>query len=115
MRIVRTREDLETALSLVRESDKKIGFVPTMGALHAGHLSLVDCTKKHADFVVASIFVNPTQFAPHEDFENYPRHEEEDSRKLKQAGVDLLFLPDEDVLYPAGMKVMLRPAWRKTV
>ena len=87
MHIVKTQEELTEALALQRMSGASIGYVPTMGALHAGHLSLVKCAKEHATCVVVSIFVNPTQFAPDEDFDQYPREEEKDARKLEEAGV----------------------------
>lgn len=102
MIIARTIDALKTAIKDRRDNGDKIGFVPTMGALHAGHLSLVALAKENADCVVVSIFVNPTQFAPHEDFDSYPRTEETDANKLESAGVDILFLPTEDVLYPNG-------------
>ena len=104
MEIIRTCAALDDALSSIRDSGQKIGFVPTMGALHDGHLSLVDTAKEHADVVVASIFVNPAQFAPHEDFDDYPREEEEDIAKFKSRGVDLVFIPDKAELYPDGME-----------
>lgn len=102
MIIARDVEQLNSALAPYREKNTHIGFVPTMGALHAGHLSLVDLARTHCDVLVASIFVNPTQFAPGEDFESYPRTENEDSAKLKDAGVDVVFIPRKDVLYPDG-------------
>lgn len=102
MEIIRTQADLDIALSNHHERGDRIGFAPTMGALHKGHLSLIQCAQQHAECVVVSIFVNPTQFAPHEDFDSYPRNEEKDAQKLKDVGVDILFLPTEGVLYPVG-------------
>ncbi len=104
MDIIRTQAELNAALSNRHEQGERIGFVPTMGALHEGHLSLIQCAQQHAECIVVSIFVNPTQFAPHEDFDSYPRNEAEDSQKLEDVGVgvDILFLPTEDVLYPTG-------------
>ena len=102
MDVIRTQAELHLTLSNRREQGERIGFVPTMGALHEGHLSLIQCAQQHAECIVVSIFVNPTQFAPHEDFDSYPRNEAEDAKKLEDVGVDILLLPTEDVLYPTG-------------
>lgn len=85
-----------------RGAGLRIGFVPTMGALHEGHLSLVRLLKAHTDRVTASIFVNPSQFAPHEDLDAYPRDLAGDSAKLAQAGCDLIFAPERAAIYPPG-------------
>lgn len=85
-----------------RHNDLTIAFVPTMGALHEGHLSLVSLASAKADKVVVSIFVNPAQFGPKEDFSEYPRDIDEDIRKLKGCGADAVFLPSESVIYPDG-------------
>jgi pantoate--beta-alanine ligase len=101
--IVNTIGLLRTRLAAVRRDGARIGLVPTMGALHDGHLSLVQKTRKHADKVVVSIFVNPTQFAPHEDFAAYPRTLDADARKLAAAGgTDLIFAPTVGEMYPQG-------------
>jgi pantoate--beta-alanine ligase len=84
---------------------KTIGFVPTMGALHEGHLSLVRRAKSENDVVVVSIFVNPLQFGPGEDFNRYPRDIEKDAEKLRASDVDILFVPGEKILYPEGFAV----------
>ncbi len=102
MKIIHTINELSSEISLRRNKGDKIGFVPTMGALHDGHLSLIECARDHSSCIVVSIFVNPTQFAPNEDFGSYPRMQESDAAKLKLAGVDILFLPTEDDLYPDG-------------
>jgi pantoate--beta-alanine ligase len=80
----------------------RVGFVPTMGNLHAGHFSLVSLARRHADRVVASVFVNPTQFGPNEDFGRYPRTPERDAQGLEQAGCDALWLPTVETMYPYG-------------
>jgi pantoate--beta-alanine ligase len=98
----RSETDLRRAVACWRKAGERIGFVPTMGALHEGHLSLVRLAREHAGRVVASVFVNPTQFGPGEDFERYPRQPEKDAEMLAGAGCDLLFLPDVETLYPPG-------------
>lgn len=103
MIIAKTIPELKQALA----NSGTIAFVPTMGALHDGHLSLVDIAKSKADTVVVSIFVNPTQFAPHEDFASYPRTVDADAEKLRTRGVDVLFLPTEAVIYPDGRDTAL--------
>lgn len=102
MRVVHNIESTRRAVADARSSGQKIGFVPTMGALHAGHLSLIDRARKECGFVVVSIFVNPTQFGPNEDFERYPRPFQHDVRLCSQHGVDLIFAPEPDTMYPPG-------------
>ena len=92
-----------------RATGRTLGLVPTMGALHAGHLSLVAAARAQNDFVAASIFVNPTQFGPSEDFASYPRTFDEDCRKLESAGVDLLFAPSAGDIYPPGNTTFVDP------
>jgi pantoate--beta-alanine ligase len=87
-----------------------VGFVPTMGALHAGHLSLVRLARERADRVVASVFVNPTQFGPHEDLARYPRSPERDAALLAEGGCDLLFLPAAETIYPPGHATFVEPS-----
>ena len=100
--VVRTVADLRAAVAAARNSGKTIGLVPTMGALHEGHLSLVRAAKLRCSHVVATLFVNPKQFAPHEDFERYPRDEAGDANMLASAGCDLLYAPERSVMYPDG-------------
>jgi pantoate--beta-alanine ligase len=101
VQIVRTSEELALALTKYR-SGGTVALVPTMGALHAGHLALVDEAKRRADRVVATIFVNPKQFGAGEDFGLYPRREEEDARLLQEHGCDLLWIPTAEDIYPKG-------------
>ena len=100
MKVARTVADVALLVSRTKISGKKVAFVPTMGAIHEGHLSLVAIAKQNADLVVASIFVNPLQFSSTADFELYPRNEDVDAKALNKAGVDVLFLPTVDEIYP---------------
>ena len=93
---------MKEAARQARAESRIIGFVPTMGALHAGHLSLVARAKRDCDPVIASIFVNPKQFGPHEDFTKYPRTLEKDAEKFAESGVGALFLPEAAEMYPPG-------------
>jgi len=95
-----TERELRHAVAKWRAAGERLGFVPTMGALHAGHLSLLEIARRNASRVVVSIFVNPTQFAPDEDLASYPRTPERDAELLALAGCDLLFLPDVGTIYP---------------
>lgn len=106
--IVETPDELRSACDRARSDGRRVGFVPTMGALHEGHLDLVREAKKRAPFVVCSIFVNPTQFGPNEDFARYPRDLEGDVRKLADAGCDLVFAPERDAMYPKGEQTRVR-------
>ncbi len=108
MNICETYTEFKDTISAAKANGTRIGFVPTMGALHDGHLSLIDIARQHADFVVVSIFVNPTQFAPGEDFEDYPRNIERDIALLRGAGVDAIYLPDAAQIYPDGVKVTIK-------
>jgi len=100
MKVVRTVADVALAVSRAKISGKKVAFVPTMGAIHAGHLALVERARSVSEYTVASIFINPLQFNSTSDYELYPRTEEVDARALSKAGVDLLFLPSLDEIYP---------------
>lgn len=109
MRIIHTSSELRSALTLQREQGKTIGFVPTMGALHEGHRSLVRRSKQDSDVTVVSIFVNPTQFGPSEDFERYPRTLEADASLLIEEEVEFLFAPTVDQIYPDGHSTQVHP------
>jgi pantoate--beta-alanine ligase len=105
MKVSTTIADARAAVARARAEGARIGFVPTMGALHAGHLSLVERSRREADFTVMSIFVNPLQFGPAEDLSRYPRPVAEDERLASDAGVDLLFRPDVSEMYGAHRSV----------
>jgi pantoate--beta-alanine ligase len=102
MEFVETIDSVRKSVAHARAEGKSIGLVPTMGALHAGHVSLIEAALDRCDFVVASIFVNPTQFGPGEDFEKYPRDLGADIKICEKAGVDLIFAPDAREMYRAG-------------
>lgn len=107
MKIVQTVEALKALIRQAKREGKTVGFVPTMGYLHEGHLTLMRQAKAEQDVVVASIFVNPLQFGPTEDFAVYPRDLERDSLLAESAGVDLLFTPSVEEMYPSGHASML--------
>ncbi|TBV11596.1 pantoate--beta-alanine ligase [Stutzerimonas kirkiae] len=104
MNIVKTVADLRAAVARARSEGKRIGLVPTMGNLHDGHVALVRKAAQHADFVVASIFVNPLQFGANEDLDSYPRTLAADQARLVEAGCQLLFTPGVEDMYPNGMQ-----------
>ena len=108
MQSVTTVTALRAALKPWRQSGESIAFVPTMGNLHDGHIELVKTARHHADRVVVSLFVNPTQFAPGGDFDDYPRTLEEDRSKLREAQADLLFHPTVDEMYPADANTVVQ-------
>ena len=100
MIVVNSIQTLQNLLAQHRQMGHKIGFVPTMGNLHQGHLSLVDVAKQHAEIVVVSLFVNPTQFGPNEDFDSYPRTLDNDCQMLESRGTDIVFAPSTEEVYP---------------
>src|SRR5262245_34972538 len=100
--VITTVAAMRQAVRAAQAAGKTVGFVPTMGALHEGHLSLVDAARAECDVAVTSIFVNPTQFGPKEDLSRYPRDLERDLRMLGERGCDLVFAPSVEEMYPAG-------------
>ena len=108
MEIVRTVADLRKHIALWRKGEVRVGLVPTMGALHQGHMALVAAARAECDRIVASIFVNPKQFAPTEDLGSYPRREAADLEMLRSAGVDLVFIPAVDEMYPPDFATLVR-------
>lgn len=108
METVRSIGELRARVAAWRADGLTVGLVPTMGGLHAGHLSLVTLAGERADKVVATLFVNPTQFAPTEDFDSYPRNEDADAALFEDAGASLMFAPTPDVMYPKGHMTKVR-------
>ncbi|MGN5375877.1 pantoate--beta-alanine ligase [Sphingomonas hankookensis] len=102
MQIIRRLEALNEALAACATAGEAVALVPTMGALHAGHMALVDAGRRRCPRIVVSIFVNPRQFGPDEDLARYPRREAADAQMLSEAGVDILWAPEVDDMYPAG-------------
>jgi len=108
--VARTVAALRERVAGWRKQQERIALVPTMGALHRGHLALVEAARRHCERVVASLFVNPKQFGPREDFTAYPRDEAADLAKFREAGVDLVFAPTVEEMYPAGFVTAVRVA-----
>ena len=102
MQTIRELAALRAAIAALRRDGGRIAFVPTMGALHAGHMALIREARARAEHVVASVFVNPTQFGPNEDFSRYPRQEAADAALLAPNGCALLWLPPVEIMYPEG-------------
>ena len=107
MKIIRSAKTLQKYIRSLKQNSKTVGFVPTMGALHEGHLSLIRKSRRENDIVVASIFINPTQFGQNEDFSSYPREEKKDKMSLKKEKTDILFLPVIDEMYPEGFSTFV--------
>ncbi|MGE5746301.1 MAG: pantoate--beta-alanine ligase [Solirubrobacterales bacterium] len=110
MKVVRSRSELREALAQPRRLGKRIGLVPTMGYFHEGHLSLMRGARQDCDVVVVSVFVNPTQFGPGEDLDAYPRDEDRDTELAALEGVDLLWMPDAEQMYPEGFATSVEVA-----
>jgi len=108
LEIVRTVADLRKHIALWRKGEVRVGLVPTMGALHQGHMALVEAARAECDRIVASIFVNPKQFAPTEDLGSYPRREAADLEMMRSAEVDLVFIPAVDEMYPPDFATLVR-------
>ena len=106
-RVINTISGVRELVKQARSQGKRIGLVPTMGALHAGHVSLVETAKKQTDFVVVSIFVNPTQFGPNEDFAKYPRTLDADVAMCEKAGADVVFAPSAEEMYPTQQQTLV--------
>lgn len=107
MRMIENPVEMQAEVRRLRAAGKSVGFVPTMGYLHAGHVSLVEAARKECDAVVVSIFVNPIQFGPKEDFSRYPRDMERDSQLCGAAGADYIFAPEAPSMYPAGFQTVV--------
>jgi pantoate--beta-alanine ligase len=108
VKLIHSAKELSAALEELQESGNTVGFVPTMGALHEGHLSLVELAKANVDITVVSVFVNPLQFSPGEDFDKYPRTLQSDQVLLEKHNVDFLFAPDVEDIYPNGREITQR-------
>lgn len=115
MKIIRTVAEMEQITSQMKRHNRSISFVPTMGYLHEGHISLMDKGKDYTDILITSIFVNPLQFGPNEDFERYPRDEERDQAIAKKYGVDYLFMPSVEEMYPGNNILSLQVRKRTDV
>jgi len=115
MKIIKTISELQKLLDRNKRENATVGFVPTMGFLHDGHMALVERARSENDIVVMSIFVNPAQFGPGEDFDAYPRDEEHDAKLAAESGVDILFLPNRNEMYPEDGGIKLLPGPQATV
>ncbi len=109
MKVVKSVSELQKITREIKDSGKRIGFVPTMGYLHDGHISLMIKARSENDVLIASVYVNPTQFAPNEDLDTYPRNEAADIEKMKAIGVDYAFFPSDEMMYPDGYMTYVEP------
>ena len=109
MKVIKSPTELSEIIRLLKRKGKRVGFVPTMGYLHEGHLSLVRRAQRENDIVVVSIFVNPTQFGPKEDFKRYPKNLAHDKKLLSRAHINYLFVPSKDSIYPKGFRAFVSP------
>ena len=107
MLVAESVAEVRSAVAAARAAGKSVGFVPTMGALHAGHRSLMEASRSECDFHIVSIFVNPTQFGPHEDLAKYPRPRDADLELCRSAGMDVVFYPPVDAMYPPGYRTFV--------
>src|SRR5690625_4206490 len=105
MKIIHSPKKMQEYMLNIRKQNKIVGFVPTMGFFHEGHTSLMEQAKKETDLVITSIFVNPLQFGPNEDFDKYPRNEQQDTNIAKTYDVDILFIPPIAEMYPNEMSI----------
>ena len=108
MKIARTINEIRLLVSTARQAKQTVGFVPTLGALHDGHMSLIKQARKETDFVVVSIFLNQTQFGPGEDLSKYPKQEQQDLALCRETAVDAVFLPSAEQMYPQGHRTVVR-------
>ena len=105
LRVARTIREVREAIASARGANQRVGFIPTMGYLHNGHASLIDLCKNHVDYLVVSVFVNPTQFSPREDLSRYPKDFERDRQLIEAHGAHLLFTPSEEEIYPENSQI----------
>ncbi|WP_349407548.1 pantoate--beta-alanine ligase [Pseudalkalibacillus sp. SCS-8] len=115
MKVIRNINEMQQIVKDLKIQGKEIGFVPTMGFLHEGHISLIERARNENDLVVTSIFVNPLQFGPNEDFDQYPRDFERDERLARERGTDILFYPSAEAMYPKGAGTVMKVTSRTDV